>query len=305
MRTPLVSSDRNAFPEREVLRQRSKAQRRWWVRQAVLYAITTAGAIIFLFPIYWMIITSVKEFTEVNLFPPTLWPHSFRVQNYADAWTANGGDFLTYTLNTLFIAVTSLIGVVSSAALCAFGFARLKFRGRNFIFICVLASIMIPSQVTLIPLYIMFKDLGWLDSFKPLIIPAWFGGGAVNIFLLRQFFLTIPPELDEAARIDGCSSFGIFWRIMLPLATPVLALVTIFTFQGAWTDFLGPVIYLNSPHNFTVSLGVYALANTGLSLSHEEQVMAAALYMVVPMAIVFLVAQRSMVRGVVISGIKG
>jgi multiple sugar transport system permease protein len=306
MSMPFFSSDRTAVLPRDALAQRIRARLRHRLRRIALYAIVTGSAIVFLFPLYWMIITSLKPFSELFIFPPTLWPHALRFQNYSDAWTANGNDFTRYTLNTLFIAVTTMVGVLITASLCAFGFARLKFRGRDFIFLCVLASIMIPSQVTLIPLYIIFKQLQWLDSFKPLIIPAWFGGGAINIFLLRQFFLTIPRDLDEAARIDGCSTFGIFWRILLPLAKPVLAVVAIFQFQATWTDFLGPVIYLNSQQNFTIALGVYSFANTlPGGLPHQELLMAVGMLMVAPLALAFLLAQRLMVRGVVISGLKG
>ncbi len=272
--------------------------------RAALYALAIAGATIFVVPLVWMILTALKTHQEVYTFPPQLLPHSLHWGNFHDAWTTF--DFTHYTVNTIIITGLTIVGVLATSSLCAFGFARLRFAGSNVIFLCVLASVMLPQQVTLIPLYIIFKQLHWLDSFLPLVVPPWFGGGALNIFLLRQFFKTLPRELDEAARIDGCSTFGIFWRIALPLAKPALAVVAIFQFNATWTDFLGPLIYLNSPDNFTLALGVYSFQSQMLSgVSHEELMMAVALAMVVPIALVFLFAQRYMVRGVVLSGLKG
>ena len=200
-----------------------------------------------------------------------------------------------------------MVGVLATSSLCAYGFARLQFWGRDVLFICVIASVMLPFTVTVLPLYIIFRDLGWLDTLKPLIIPAWFGGGAFNIFLIRQFFQTIPRDLDEAARIDGCSTFGIFWRILLPLAKPAVAVVAILWFQGSWTDLLGPVIYLNSSDKYTLAIGVYSFAasNASTAVNHEEWLMCVGFAMVLPVALIFLAAQRYMIRGVVLSGIKG
>ncbi len=272
--------------------------------RAALYALAIAGAAIFVIPLVWMILTALKTHQEVYTFPPQLLPHGLRWSNFHDAWTTF--DFTHYTVNTVIITGLTIAGTLATSSLCAFGFARLRFAGNNVIFLCVLASVMLPQQVTLIPLYIIFKQLHWLDSFLPLVVPPWFGGGALNIFLLRQFFKTLPRELDEAARIDGCSTFGIFWRIALPLAKPALAVVAIFQFNATWTDFLGPLIYLNSPDNFTLALGVYSFQSQMLTgVSHEELMMAVALVMVAPIALVFLFAQRYMVRGVVLSGLKG
>ena len=271
----------------------------------ILHVVLYGGAIIFLIPLAWMLLTALKTLPENYTFPPTLLPKVAQWQNFKTAWT--GYNFTLYTYNTLFITVTSMVGVLATSSLCAYGFARLDFWGRDVLFICVLASVMLPFTVTVLPLYIIFRDLGWLNTFKPLIIPAWFGGGAFNIFLIRQFFLTIPRDLDEAARIDGCSTFGIFWRILLPLSKPVLAVVAIFWFQQSWTDFLGPVIYLNSPNKFTLALGVYQYASDigTAPVHHQELLMSVAFAMVLPVALVFLLAQRYMIRGIVLSGIKG
>jgi len=275
------------------------------LRRILLYAVLYGGAALFLVPLAWMFLTALKTLPENLTYPPTLLPKVAQWQNFKVAWT--NYDFTLYTYHTVFITATSMVGVLATSSLCAFGFARLQFWGRDFLFMCVIASVMLPFTVTVLPLYIIFKDLGWLNTFKPLIIPAWFGGGAFNIFLLRQFFMTIPRDLDEAARIDGCSTFGIFWRILLPLAKPAVAVVAIFWFQTSWTDFLGPVIYLNSPDKFTLAMGVYQYASDvgAAPVHHQELLMCVALAMVLPSALVFLAAQRYMIRGVVLSGIKG
>jgi multiple sugar transport system permease protein len=295
--------DRSAGPS--LARTARRVRLREKAERIGLYIVLYGGAVVFLVPLAWMLLTALKTLPENYTFPPTLLPRVAQWQNFHAAWT--NYDFTLYTYNTLFITLTSMVGVVATSSLCAYGFARLNFVGRDIIFICVLASVMLPFTVTVLPLYIIFRDLGWLNTFKPLIIPAWFGGGAFNIFLLRQFFMSIPRDLDEAARIDGCSTFGIYWRILLPLSKPVLAVVTILWFQTSWTDFLGPVIYLNSSDKFTLALGVYQYASdVGMApVHHEELLMCVAFAMVLPIALVFLGAQRYMIRGVVLSGIKG
>jgi multiple sugar transport system permease protein len=274
-------------------------------RRIILYVVLYGGALLFLIPLAWMLLTALKTLPENYTFPPTLLPKVPQWHNFKTAWTSY--DFTLYTYNTLFITITSMVGVLATSSLCAYGFARLNFWGRDVLFICVIASVMLPFTVTVLPLYIIFRDLNWLNTFKPLIIPAWFGGGAFNIFLIRQFFLSLPRDLDEAARIDGCTTFGIFWRILLPLSKPVLAVVAIFWFQQSWTDFLGPVIYLNSPDKFTLALGVYQYASDigTAPVHHQELLMAVAFVIVLPVALVFLLAQRYMIQGVVLSGIKG
>jgi ABC-type glycerol-3-phosphate transport system permease component len=278
---------------------------RYLTGRVIVHLVLYVGALIFLIPLAWMLLTALKTMPENYTFPPILLPKVAQWQNFKVAWTSY--NFTLYTFNTLFITLTSMVGVLATSTLCAYGFARLNFWGRDVLFICVLASVMLPFTVTVLPLYIIFKELGWLNTFKPLIIPAWFGGGAFNIFLLRQFFLTIPRDLDEAARIDGCSTFGIFWRILLPLAKPAVAVVAIFWFQSSWTDFLGPVIYLSSTDKYTLALGVYQYAsNVGMApVHHQELLMSVAFAMVLPVAVIFLIAQRYMIRGVIISGIKG
>jgi multiple sugar transport system permease protein len=276
-------------------------------RRVILHVVLYVGAVVFLIPLFWMLSTALKTLQENYTFPPTLLPKVAQWGNFKAAWTSDTYNFTLYTYHTLFITGTSMVGVLATSTLCAYGFARLHFWGRDVLFLCVIASVMLPFTVTVLPLYIIFRDLGWLNTFKPLIIPAWFGGGAFNIFLLRQFFQTIPRDLDEAAIIDGCSNFGIFWRIMLPLSKPAIAVVAIFWFQTSWTDFLGPVIYLNSTDKYTLALGVYQFAAdaSNVAVHHEEYLMCVAFAMVLPVALIFLVAQRYMIRGVVLSGIKG
>jgi multiple sugar transport system permease protein len=208
-------------------------------------------------------------------------------------------------MNTILILAAILPGVLITSSLCAYGFARLKFPGRNIWFLLVLASIMLPQQVTLIPLYILFSKIGWLDTFLPLIVPPWFGGGAVNIFLMRQFFMQIPRELDEAAIIDGASHFTIWSRIYLPLSRPALVSIALLTILAVWNDFFGPLIYLRNPDNFTLAIGLNFFQLSVVNTARTDYVMAISTLMVLPMVVMFLVAQRYIVQGFVTSGLKG
>lgn len=280
-------------------------RRQEFVSKLIVYALLFLGAAIFILPLVVMVSTSLKSYTEVNSYPPTFLPTRLVPSNYVEAWNYKNTQFPRWTLNTLFLIVTIVPGVVISASLCAYGFARLKFPGRNIWFILVLASLMLPSQVTLIPLYILFYKLGWLNTFAPLIVPTWFGGGAINIFLLRQFFMQIPRELDEAATIDGASHLTIWWRIYMPLARPALISVALLTVLGIWNDFLGPFIYLSNPDNFTLALGLNVFRTLFPTVPRTDYIMAISTLMVLPMIVMFLLAQRYIVQGFVTSGIKG
>ncbi len=273
------------------------------VRMVLSYLILSAGALVFLLPLFWMLTTSLKEQSEVYEFPPTFFPKSYHWENFIEGWTHENTMFPRWTANTLLITIGVMAGVLLTSSLCAYGFARLKFVGRDFWFMVVLASIMLPGPVTLIPLYVGYHRIGWLDTFKPLIVPAWFGGGAFNIFLLRQFFRSIPVELEEAAIVDGAGRFRIWWQIFLPLSKPALATVAVFTFQSVWNDFYGPLIFLTSPERYTLALGLNAFK--GLYHTQIPPMMAMAWLMVIPMIIIFFLAQKLMIRGVVLSGIKG
>ncbi|MDA3822189.1 MAG: ABC transporter permease subunit [Bacteroidales bacterium] len=226
-------------------------------------------------------------------------------RNYMDAWApkALSETFNRYLLNTIIVTVCGIIGVVFSSSFVAYGFARFSFPFRDPLFLIMVSTMMIPIQVTMIPTFILFKYLGWIDTFAPLIIPAFFGGGAFNIFLMRQFFMTIPYELDDAAKIDGCNYFQIFTIIMIPLVKPAMATVAIFGFVYNWNDFLNPLIYLNSSSNFTLALGLQTF--TTMYGSSYHLMMAASTIVLFPILIVFFLGQRFFIEGVATSGLKG
>ena len=210
--------------------------------------------------------------------------------------------FGIYTLNTLKVTILSVIGGVFSSALVAFAFARLKAPGKDLLFKLVLSTVMLPAMVTMIPLFIIFKSIGWYDTLLPLIIPSFFAS-PFYIFLIRQFFMTIPPDLEEAAKIDGCTTFRIFWQIMLPLSKPVLVSVSVFSFVAHWNDFMTPLIYLNSVQNRTLALGLATFSSVwGVDI---VSLMAASTTVLLPVLIIFFLAQKYFVQGVVMSGIKG
>ncbi len=280
-------------------------KRRELVNKGIVYAVLIFGAFMFTLPLIVMVSTSLKSYTEINQYPPSFFPNQVIFSNYGEAWGYQTTNFPRWTFNTVFIIVMTVPGVVLTSSLCAYGFARLKFPGRNLWFMLTLASIMLPNQVTLIPLYILFQKLGWLNTFAPLIVPAWFGGGALNIFLLRQFFMQIPRELDEAAIIDGAGHLRIWWSIYLPLARPALISVALLTVLAIWNDFLGPFIYLTTPDNFTLALGLNAFRGYFAQVPRNDYIMAISTLMVLPMILMFLFAQRYIVQGFVTSGLKG
>lgn len=238
-----------------------------------------------------------KALPLATLLGRTRWPWTPR---QADGRTITG---LTYLSNSLFVAVLAVFGTVSSSALVAYGLSRIRWKGREALFTVTLATMMVPFPVLMIPLYALFRNLGWIGTLMPLWVPAYFGS-AFNIFLLRQFFSTIPQELSEAARIDGCSEFGTFWRIILPLARPALAVVALFTFLFVWNDFLGPLIFLNEPDTFTMALGLqqYQSQNGG---SEWHLLMGASVLLVLPIILLFFFAQRTFIQGIATTGIKG
>lgn len=222
--------------------------------------------------------------------------------NYTHVLTDESADFPLYARNTLIITFLSVIGMVLSSAVVAFGFSRVRWRGRDAVFVLVLATMMIPWPVIMAPLYLVFKHLGWIGSFKPLWVPAFFGG-AFSIFLLRQFFLGIPRELDEAAMIDGCSLPGIFWRITLPLAKPALVVVALFQCIATWNDFIGPLIFLNHEAKYTLALGLF-MYQSQHGGTPWNLVMAASVLIIVPVVIIFLIAQRAFIEGIATQGVK-
>lgn len=289
-----LTSEHAASRQRRLMRDR--------LRKTIIYSLLVLVSIVFICPLYWMIVTSLKTNAEAYLYPPTLIPKLLVFQNYPNAWNYGGMQFGRWTLHTIFITLTVMVGVLLTSSLCAYGFARLSFPGKNFWFMATLASTMLPAQVTLIPLYILFFKIGWLDTFNPLIIPAWFGGGAINIFLLRQFFMGIPVELEDAALIDGAGRFRIWWSIFLPLSMPAILTIAIFTFQGVWNDFYGPLVYLRSQDNYTLALGLNLFK--GLYGAEMQYLMAMSTLMTLPMIVLFFVAQRYFIKGIVLTGIN-
>jgi ABC-type glycerol-3-phosphate transport system permease component len=271
-----------------------------YTRRALLYLVMIAGALVLLFPLYWLISTSLKPTDEINVFPPIWVPSRLVWQNYVNLFQTV--PFWTYLENSLFVTLTSVVGTVFSSALVGFSFARLRFPGRNLLFIVALSTTMIPGFVTLIPQFVMFKSFGWLDSFAPLIVPQLFANPAY-LFLMRQFFLTLPVDMEEAAKIDGCSYFRIFWNIALPLVKPALIAIAAFTFLYNWNDFLGPLIYLQSPDHFTLQLGLAQLQSQ--YQTHTELIMAGSTLSVLPCIVLFFICQRWFIQGVVITGVKG
>ena len=266
-----------------------------------IFVLLVIGAFIMALPFLWLLSSSLKPEQEIFLFPPKWIPNPVRWQNYVDALTYK--PFGLYVVNTLIIVVLNLIAIVGSASLCAYGFARIEFPGRDLWFAIVLSTLMVPYFVMMVPQFVIFSRLGWVDSYLPLTVPFFFGGGAFNIFLLRQFFRTIPPELADAARIDGCSEFGIYWRIFMPLAKPALATVAIFTFLNGWNDFIGPLLYINSPDKFTVAIGLATFRS--VMRTRWDLLMAASTAMIFPVVAIFFLAQRYFIEGIVLSGLKG
>ena len=271
----------------------------------LLYLIAVLTAIMFSLPFLWTLGSSLKSAQEIFAFPPTMFPAEPRWQNYADVFRL--APFLRFIGNTIFITALAMVGQILSASAVAYGFSRFRFPGRDGLFFVVLSTMMLPWQVTIVPTFLLFRYLGWINTYAPLIVPAYFGGGAFYIFLLRQFFTTIPRDLDEAAKIDGASSVRIFWSILLPLAKPAIATVAIFAFIEHWNEFIGPLIYLNSPDKFTVSIGLRHFTSNPFSDNEPREaiLMAASLIVATPPLILFFSAQKYFVRGIVTTGIKG
>jgi len=273
-------------------------------RSAGLYALLVGLSLLFLIPVVWMISASLQDQQGVFATPYQWIPENPRWDNYAAVTTIF--PFWRYLANTLLITASVTLATLLSCSLVAYGFSRLRFPGRNLLFALCLATMMLPGQVTMIPLYVMFAQLGWVDTFLPLIVPSLFGT-PFYIFLLRQFFLTIPREYDEAALLDGAGHLRIYWSIILPLARPALATVALFTFVGAWNDFFGPLVYINSPENATLTLGLNMLKAqiAGTGLVQWQVLMAGALLVMLPNVAVFLLSQKHFVKGLAVGGLRG
>ena len=271
------------------------------VRVVVLSTLVVA-ACAFLLPLAWMLSTSLKPKEQIFVYPLIWVPQPFVWENYLRAWNNPSFHFLLFSRNSLYYAGMSTIGILLSCSLVAYSFARLRWWGRDFWFIVTLAVMMIPYPVTLIPRYLMFSAVGWVNSFKPLIVPD-FLGNAFFIFLLRQFFMTIPADLSNAAKIDGASELQIYALIVLPLAKSALVTVALFTFLFVWNDFLGPLIYLTDGDKYTLSVGLAAFR--GQYRTQWDLMMAAATLVTVPIVVVFFFAQRQFIEGITLTGMKG
>ncbi len=270
-------------------------------RIGLTYVVLIGLALVFLIPFFWMLSTSFTEAGKVIMRNRAWVPHPVVWRNYVEALTVL--PFHLFLKNTLIITIACIIGQTLSAALVAFGFSRMRFPARDALFILVLSTMMLPAQVTMIPTFVLFTYLRWIDTLKPLIVPAFFGGGVFFIFLLRQFFMTIPKDLEDAAKIDGCSPLGVFWNVIIPLSKPALATVAIFSFMYHWNDFMGPLIYIQSMENKTLALGLNSFK--GLHGTEYHLMMAASVAVLMPVLAIFFAAQKYFVRGIVLSGLKG
>ncbi|NPV07258.1 MAG: carbohydrate ABC transporter permease [Anaerolineae bacterium] len=269
-------------------------------QRAAIHFVLVCGACVVLLPLAWMVSTSLKDLGDVFLFPPKWIPTPPRWSNYHEALTSL--PFGVFFRNTAFYTGACIAGQLVTVSLVGFSFARLRWRGRDIVFMVLLATMMLPGQVTMIPRFLIFRSLGWINTFLPLIVPSWIGGGAFYIFLMRQFLRTIPLEMDEAARIDGCSNFRIYWQIVMPQVKAPLIAVAIFSFQGHWNDFMGPLIYLHTTDRYTVSLGLRMFQ--GEFGTEWHLMMAASVVAMLPILMLFFLAQRYFIQGVVFTGLK-
>jgi len=281
--------------------QRTKDERRLPAWKAlVAHGVLIALSAVFLLPLVWLVTSSLKTDEQILKFPPEWIPRPLTFANYPKGLAFI--PFGRYLLNTTIICLFTVTGTLLSCSLVAYGLARIRWRGRNALFYIILSTMMLPFQVTMVPIFVMFARLGWVDTFLPLIVPHFFGS-AFYIFLMRQFFLTIPYELSEAARIDGCGEWDIYRRVVLPLSKPVLATVGLFSFLGAWNDYLGPLIYLSDEHKYTLSLGLASFSSQ--YGSYPGMLMAVTTVITVPIVVLFFFAQRTFIQGISLTGIKG
>jgi ABC-type glycerol-3-phosphate transport system permease component len=292
---PSSQVDRQAV---EQAKSRKRLARR--AGQALIYILLLAGAVIFILPFLWMLSTSLKPAEEVFSFPPQFLPSFFVWRNYIDGWTIL--PFNTFLLNSLIVTGANVVGNLISCSIVAFGFARLRARASNVLFLMVLGTLMIPREVTIVPTFILFSQLKLVNTLWPLILPAWFGY-PFFIFLLRQFFMSIPRDLDDAARIDGASTWRIFTSIILPLSKPALATVAIFAFIGNWNNLLDPLIYLRSQERYTLALGLNLFR--GQNFTQFNLLMAVSILTLLPVLVTFFVAQKYFVQGAALTGMGG
>lgn len=304
IRTSAPTQLGNAVQERAISRQDTLAH---WGIQFVKYLVLIFLSVSFILPFFWMVTSAVKNDAQVFTIPPVWIPIPAHWENYWNAW--NTYNFNGYLFNTVFLyAIPLTIGVTIASAFVAYGFARVRWPGRDLFFFACVATMMIPYQVTMVPLFITFKNLGWINSYLPLVIPGFFGS-PYFIFMLRQFYMTLPQELSDAARIDGASELGIFGRIILPLVKPALIVVALFTFMNAWNEYLQPLIYINQEALYPVSLGINNLRQTMAQIGSQKlaypYLMSVSTLVTLPIVIAFFFTQRTFIEGISLTGLKG
>ncbi|MFI3173203.1 MAG: carbohydrate ABC transporter permease [Eubacteriales bacterium] len=268
----------------------------------ISYIILIIAAILVLIPFFWMLCSSFKSQKEIFSYPPTFFPETLKWENYVNAMTTGSISFLKMFLNSMKVAIPATLGNIVMSSLAAYSFARLKFPGRNVIFGFFLASLMVPGAIVIIPKFIMFASWDMMNSYWPLILPA-FLGTPFAIFLLRQFFLTLPREVEEAAIIDGCGKFRIWATMVMPLSKPILATLTVFCFQGSYNDFMGPLLYLNSSELYTVQLGLASFQ--GMYATRYDLLMAGSMIALIPVMVVYVCCQKYIIEGIALGGVKG
>lgn len=271
-----------------------------WIKNIIVYGLLILGSLVMLIPFAWMISTSLKESYQVFATPVKWIPSPIKWHNYVETFT--GLPFGRWLRNTLLVTVLNIFGTLVSCTVVAYGFARFRAKARNFLFIVMLSTMMLPGTVTMIPVFYLFKELGWVNTFYPLFVPAFFGN-AFFIFLLRQFFMGIPTEMEEAAKIDGSSTVGILWRVILPLTIPALITVAILQFNGVWNDFMGPLLYLNKPELYTLALGInFFKSENNVQWNY---LMAASVVTMLPSLVFYFIGQKYFVESITLTGQKG
>lgn len=275
------------------------------------YSLLTFGAGLVTLPFFWLVRTSLMVEGDQYIWPPIIWPNPVIWRNYIEIFQIPFIPLTLFFRNSVILVTFSVIGEIISTSLVSFSFGRLRWKGRDLLFAVLVATLFLPSQMTIIPLFLLWKEVGWINTLLPIIVPSWFGH-AFFIFLMRQFIMTIPHDLDDAARIDGCSTFGVYWNIIVPLSKPALATIAIFSFQNKWNQFFEPLIFINSKEMMPIAVGVRIFrsalilpggtTSSSVSWSH---MLAATVVMVLPIIIIFFFAQRVFIQGIVVSGVKG
>ena len=266
------------------------------------YILVILVAVIVILPFLWMIVSAFKSQRELFAYPPTFFPTEWKVENFIEAASRGSISFVQMFFNSMKIAVPATVFNILFSTMAGYAFARLQFRWRESVFMLFIASMMVPGAVTLIPRFLMFRDLGFYDTYVPLVVPVMFGT-AFSIFLARQFFMTLPKEMEEAAIVDGCSHFRVWWQIFMPLAKPIIATLAVFQFQSAYNAFMGPVIYLASDSKFTVQMGLNSFRNS--FSARYDLIMAGSILALIPVVILFVCCQKYIIRGIAMGAVKG